>query len=235
MLFLHGLVMDNLSSLYFSVANAVAAHREAVLYDLRGHGLSERTATGYGLDALVSDAVALLDALSLPAVRVVGNSFGGLLALALAAARPDRVRACLLVDALLPEPGWGEAMAATLSLQGEERDSRIAESFRHWLGRHSERKRNRLARQARALVEETTLLSDLRASRALSDAELAAISCPVRALYGADSDQRERGERLARLLPACTLEIFPGCSHSILWEETARLRKVIVAWACEEG
>ncbi|HWL88800.1 MAG TPA: alpha/beta fold hydrolase, partial [Polyangiaceae bacterium] len=42
--FLHGLVMDNLSSWYFTVANVVAAFADVVLYDLRGHGLSDRPA-----------------------------------------------------------------------------------------------------------------------------------------------------------------------------------------------
>ena len=31
--FLHGLVMDNLSSWYFTVANPVAVHAEVMLYD----------------------------------------------------------------------------------------------------------------------------------------------------------------------------------------------------------
>ena len=39
--FVHGLVMDNLSSFYFTLANPVAARTEAILYDLRGHGGTE--------------------------------------------------------------------------------------------------------------------------------------------------------------------------------------------------
>ena len=38
--FLHGLVMDNLSSWYFTVANPVARIADVLLYDLRGHGKS---------------------------------------------------------------------------------------------------------------------------------------------------------------------------------------------------
>ena len=36
----HGLVVDDLSSFYYTIANAVAVHAEVYLYDLRGHGLS---------------------------------------------------------------------------------------------------------------------------------------------------------------------------------------------------
>jgi len=233
--FLHGLVMDNLSSWYFTVANPVARHRSALLYDLRGHGRSERPATGYHLDTLVAELSELLDREGTGPVHLVGNSFGGLLAIAFALAHPSRCAGLVLADALLPEPGWGAAMARTLALEGRDRDERIAASFASWLGRHSQRKRNRLAAQARALVEDTTLVSDIAASRSYEDTAYRSLSCPVLALYGAASDVLGQGERLAALAPGCTLEVFPGCSHSVLWEETARLRDRIVGWLTPEG
>ena len=105
--FLHGLVMDNLSSLYFTLANPVAAGADVVLYDLRGHGRSERPAAGYRVDDLVADLGALLDALGVDGpVDLVGNSFGGLLALAFAAAAPARVAGLALVDAHDGADGW---------------------------------------------------------------------------------------------------------------------------------
>ncbi|MBW1877248.1 MAG: alpha/beta hydrolase [Deltaproteobacteria bacterium] len=228
--FLHGLVMDNLSSWYFTVANPVAQRRSALLYDLRGHGRSERPDTGYHLDTLVAELAALLDLEVEGRVHLVGNSFGGLLAIAFALAHPSRCAGLVLTDALLPEPGWGASMARTLALEGRAREERIAASFVKWLGRHSQRKRNRLATQARALVEDTSLVSDIAASRSYEDAAYEAIACPVLALYGAESDVLGQGERLAARVPQCTLEVFPGCSHSVLWEETARMRARIVGW-----
>ena len=59
--FLHGLVMDNLSSWYFTVANPVAMRTEVLLYDLRGHGKTERPKTGYTVSDHVDDLAALLD------------------------------------------------------------------------------------------------------------------------------------------------------------------------------
>lgn len=230
--FLHGLVMDNLSSWYFSVATHVAAHCRVVLYDLRGHGMSTMAPAGYRLDDMVADLDAVLDGLAVTGpVRIVGNSFGGLLALCYAIDRPARVAGLALVDGLVPTPGWADAMTATLSLDGDARDHRIAESFKAWIGRHSERKRNRLADQARRLVKGTTLLTDLAASGGRSDRQLAAITCPVLAIYGEQSDQRTAGERLAALLPRCELVLLPGCSHSVLWEQTVRVRKMLLDWA----
>ena len=229
--FVHGLVMDNLSSWYFTVANRVARSARAILYDLRGHGMSERPPSGYRLDDMVSDLDGVVDGLDLDEpVTLIGNSFGGMLAVAYAAARPERTAGLVLVDAHLSGPGWGDAMARTLELQGAQRDELIAETFKSWLGRHSRRKRSRLARNAAELVYDTTLVRDLRDSAELADEALAAITCPVLAIYGQDSDARIHGEHLAAVLPACELRLLPGCTHSVLWEATESLRDAIAAW-----
>lgn len=230
-LFLHGLVMDNLSSWFFTVAGKAAARRRVILYDLRGHGRSERPARGYDLMALVAECEGVLEALDVrrPAA-VVGNSFGGLLALTLALTRPERVARLALVDGLLPEPGWAEAMVRTLSLEGEAADRRIASSFASWLGRHSARKRNRLAASARALVQETSLLRDLEASPSFSDEAYERVAVPVLALYGERSDQRPAGERLCMRLPRGRLEIVPEATHSVLWEATDALTERLLRW-----
>ncbi|MGT2531711.1 alpha/beta fold hydrolase [Streptomyces nojiriensis] len=78
--FLHGLVVDNLSSFYCPLAVPVAlAGHETVLYDLRGHGRTERPPTGYDSRTAVRDLFALLGALDLGGrpVHLVGNSYGG--------------------------------------------------------------------------------------------------------------------------------------------------------------
>lgn len=229
--FLHGLVMDNLSSWYFTVANPVAGFADAILYDLRGHGRSSRPADGYRLDTFIDDLSDLLDSLDVHVpVILVGNSFGALLAIAFTLTYPERVDGLVLVDALLPEPGWPDAMISTLGLQGEAADTAIAEGFKHWLGRHSERKRNRLAVNARALVEQTSMLADLSTSPTWPDDIYASITCPVLAIYGAESDQADRGPRLAAQVRDCELHMLPGCTHSVIWEANEQVTQLITAW-----
>ena len=229
--FLHGLVMDNLSSWYFTVANPVARHAPALLYDLRGHGRSDRPATGYGVADMVADLAALLSAAAVAGpVHLVGNSFGGLLGVAFALAHPERTASLVLVDAHWSDAGWADEMTATLALQGEARDRAIAENFKDWLGRHSARKRTRLAETAEGLVYGTSLVADLRASPAADETAVRRLAAPALLLYGERSDIRERGERLAALLPGAELRLLPGCTHSILWEATDTVREAVVGW-----
>ena len=65
--------------------------------DLLGHGLSSWAAP-WTIDANVAALAALLDGEGDAPVLVVGHSFGGALAMHLAAVRPDRVAALLLLD-----------------------------------------------------------------------------------------------------------------------------------------
>jgi pimeloyl-ACP methyl ester carboxylesterase len=235
--FVHGFVWDNLSSWYFSVASSVAAKAQVLLYDLRGHGKSERPPTGYTLDDMVADLDALLGATGFGdrPVHLVGNSFGGLLALAYAIAHPERVASMVLVDAHTADETWNEQIRATLLSEGLERDHIIIQAFHDWAGRHNDPRNTRLAKTAEQLVKGTSLLDEITRTRVFTDQELARITCPVLAMYGEHSEIRHKGERLAERLPDCTLQIIGGGSHVILWEATATLRERVQTWVAEHS
>jgi len=65
--------------------------------DLRGHGNSDREPP-WSLGAHIGDIVDTLDALRLDRIDVVGHSFGGRLALELAARHPERVGRIVMLD-----------------------------------------------------------------------------------------------------------------------------------------
>ena len=79
---------------------ALAAGRRVIAPDMVGFGFSERPAgIRYGLDTWVAQAIGLLDALKIEQADLIGNSFGGALALALAIRHPTRVRRLVLMGA----------------------------------------------------------------------------------------------------------------------------------------
>ena len=106
-MFVHGLIMDNLSSFYYTLAPGVARSTDVVLYDLRGHGRSDRPSVGYRVEDGVADLLGILDALPVDGpVHVVGNSFGGTIALAAALRHPERIAGMVLIEAHPAFEGW---------------------------------------------------------------------------------------------------------------------------------
>lgn len=69
--------------------------------DMVGFGFSERpSGHRYAMDSWVAQAVGVLDALEVERADLVGNSFGGALALALAIRHPQRVRRLVLMGSV---------------------------------------------------------------------------------------------------------------------------------------
>ena len=82
------------------VMPVLAQTRRVIAPDMAGFGFTDRPAGAvYSLDNWVAQAIGLLDALDLPQVDLVGNSFGGALSLALAIRHPARVRRLVLMGA----------------------------------------------------------------------------------------------------------------------------------------
>ena len=80
------------------VLPALAGHFRAIAPDMVGFGYTERpTNAHYTMDLWLSHAIGLLDALEIERVSIVGNSFGGGLALALAVHHPARIDRLVLM------------------------------------------------------------------------------------------------------------------------------------------
>jgi pimeloyl-ACP methyl ester carboxylesterase len=84
------------------VLAALAGRAHAVAYDRAGLGDSDADAQIPSAERSVADLSRLIDALDSGPCVVVGHSYGGLLALLLAASRPDQISGLVLVDPALP-------------------------------------------------------------------------------------------------------------------------------------
>jgi pimeloyl-ACP methyl ester carboxylesterase len=96
---IHGL-FSSLAVYYLSIALKVSRRRRVILYDMRGHGLSERRDEGYTPGMLSGDLCDLLDTLKLPRADIVAYSYGTTVALHTALHHPERVCRLILIEAM---------------------------------------------------------------------------------------------------------------------------------------
>lgn len=75
----------------------LARHFNLVCYDQRGLGQSAKPAGDYTMVDYANDAAAVLDLVGEEKVRVIGVSYGGMVAQELALRYPDKIRALMLV------------------------------------------------------------------------------------------------------------------------------------------
>lgn len=94
--FVHGWCCDRT---FFApqVEHFARSHR-VVTPDLRGCGVSPAPADGYDIATLAADVAAVCDELDVRGAVVAGHSLGGMIAIELAATRPDLVAAAVAVD-----------------------------------------------------------------------------------------------------------------------------------------
>ena len=126
-LLIHGLYKDSEHHwVTTGIAQRLAETHRVVLFDLRGHGQSDRPedVEAYGIE-LGRDAIALLDHLGIDRAHLVGFSLGGRVVLHLMAEEPDRV-----VTGTLVGMGWDrpaeEAAHQLRSDRGAASDALVA-------------------------------------------------------------------------------------------------------------
>lgn len=222
---LHGLFIGSLAAWYFTAAPALARDHRVRLYDLRGHGKSERPATGYDTATMAADLAALTADLP-DGFDVVGHSYGALVALAFARAHPHRVRRLAVVEAPLPPASFAE-QHAFLDAGPDRMLDALPAALRDAVA-GGRRQATRLLAALRALAYDTSLLADLRREREPTADELAAIDAPTLCVYGDASSCRAGGERLAAALPDARLAILPG-GHYLHLDAKDALTELLVA------
>ena len=229
LLLIAGVASDSAS--WGPVIEPLAERFDVISIDNRCTGRTEPSPCEVGLDLMVADCLAVLDALDLPAAQVIGHSLGGIVGLHLASRHPDRVTS-LVAAATAPT-----IAPMHLSLFGDL--ARIYETegvpvtlwFRllfPWLFARrffanlaaieaaAEMARDYPYRQSAAAFRgQVAALADF-----MEPPDLAAISCPVLALH-ADRDLLVQPKDLAGFepIPNLTTATVADAGHSIHWDQ----------------
>ncbi len=187
--------------------------------------------------AWVRQLLDLLDALGLPQVHLVGNSFGGAIALALAHRQPERVRRLVLMGAVgvsFPisaglDKVWGyqpslQAMRELIGLfafdQGIVTDDLVRMRYQASIRADVQQRFARLFPAPRQRGVDML---------ALTEQALRGIKHRTLILHGRDDRviPLEVSERLLRLIPHADLHVFGGCGHWVQIEKADAFLRLV--------
>jgi pimeloyl-ACP methyl ester carboxylesterase len=209
---------------------AFAGAHAAIGLDLFGFGATPPPPEPWGTEEYALHLLPLFDGADGLAERVtiVGHSFGGRVAVRLAAMAPDRIERLVLTGVPLldradrhatPSPSY--RVVRFLHRRGLVADSRM-ESLRQRHGSADYRAAQGVMRGV--LV---AMLAEEYAD------DLAAICCPVDLVWGANDTEVpvEVAERARALLGSSTLLTLPGVGHLTPTEAPAALRRVVLGQA----
>jgi 3-oxoadipate enol-lactonase len=199
--------------------------------DLRGFG--SRPA-GVGTFTHAHDVLSLMDGLGADTVDLVGASFGGRVALQVAALAPARVRSLALLAPALPtwdfaDPdllAYGEAEEAALA-RGDV-DAAVDLNVRFWADDLSPADRAYVAEAQKRAFE----LGGEAAEEEEIELDLGSITARTYVLVGeADApDFVAIARHLGETLPAARLDVVAGAGHLLALERPDEVSALLAAW-----
>lgn len=243
LLLLSGMASDGAS--WQPMLESLVARFRVILPDQRCTGQTTPSDITSSREAMLDDIVALLDALQLRRVHLIGHSMGAMLGWSLAARRPDRVRSLVTMSAppaTLParvdlfrtlarlpgasaSPDWFRLLFQFLFSPrffedaGEvEAAARAAVDYEHRQAPQA------LARQAEALASFQT------------PPDTAAVTCPVLAITG-EHDLLFSPQALTATVnayPVTRHQVIPAAAHALHWENPDAVLETIARFHAEE-
>jgi 3-oxoadipate enol-lactonase len=225
------------------VADLASDHR-VVRMDNRGIAQSLSAAPSWTLEDMANDVIAVVDALGLKSVALIGTSMGGMIAQLVAARHPSRVSRLVLMStsfggaqsvpptergaaALAPSPGMTVAEQRRRGLRTLTSDAFADDHAELIELLVAQRERNPTPGPTFKLQFEAILLSDR--SQLVKD-----IRCPTLVIHGDDDPlvPIQNGRMLAERIPGSTFALLEGCGHLPHLEraeETAKLIREFLA------
>jgi 3-oxoadipate enol-lactonase len=216
---IHSLAMDA------SFWNRVAAHltdaADVLVYDCRGHGRSGGRKGPYTVELHADDLADLLSAVGWSRAVVAGSSMGGCIALAFAAAYPERVAALGLIDTTAwygphaaqqwEERGQKGLQEGMMSLLDFQKSRWVSDTFR---AQHPEVVDDAisvfLANDTSAYLETCRMLGAVDKRDALPH-----FAFPTRIVVGAEdyATPVAMAEAMRDAIPGATLRVIDGVRH----------------------
>jgi len=226
LLLLHG--WGATKELMTPVAERLPGYR-AVIPDLPGFGATPGPPQAWGVDDYAAWVLTLLDRLGIDSAHVIGHSNGGRIAIALAAAHPERIGRLVLTDSagIRPRHGFRHhvRVRAFKLLRAASRWSWLPARLRRGL---EQRVAHRGSEDYRA-ASGTLRSSMVRLVNADLRPQLAQLSSSTLIIWGEQDRETPLGDAriMERLIPDAGLVVFEGAGHFAYAEQPDRFARIV--------
>lgn len=187
-----------------------------VRYDRRGYGRSGNVGPPWTVEANIDDLEALLCSDALEPAVLFGHSFGGNVALGLAARRPELARAVVVYETPLSWLDWWPVNSAGAAAMAMDDPGDAAEAFMRRLVGDAVWERLAPSKQAERRSEGAAMVGELADLRRTAPWDAARISAPVLALHGehAGAHHRRAMTGLPDMIAGCRAVMVPEAGHA---------------------
>lgn len=222
-------------NVWYGVIENLSLHHHVVALDLRGFGRSDPGTGSPSIARWAGDVAALIGALELPAVTLVGHSLGTLIAQQLALDKPEAVDNLVLVGGI----SWFEPPTKELYLkraelvEGDGMDALVDEWLPGALAPRTQARLPQLVGLLRDLFLRNDPASYAAACRALAQApsiKREDIGQPTLLVVG-DHDRSTpiaMTEELHGEIPVSVVRVIPGAAHWLALEQPDALAAAIL-------
>jgi pimeloyl-ACP methyl ester carboxylesterase len=208
----HGL-FTNFSVYMFGVAGELSRSFRVVIYDLRGHGLSEGRGQGYSLGDYCGDLLSLMGALGIGQAYLAGHSLGASIALYAASTYPTVFRSVALIECTMLAD---RLLPGLIRKVGAGKPNAALRAHRYVIGQKPvAADTSEIEARIERLCEGNALIDGLSSGKKfMREADLGKLQMPALLLYGWYSPFLLTGLRLRARLPHSRLAIGSG-NHSL--------------------
>ena len=236
-IFSHGLLFSH--EMFRAQIDHFKSHYRCIAYDHRGQGKSEETKSGYEMDALFKDAVALIENLQLGAVHFVGLSMGGFVGMRLAARKPQLIKSLVLMETSADEEvnkfkynilNMIFRIAGSKPVKKRIMNILFGKTFlndasrekeRHYWENHMLALKKSITKSVQGVIDRHSVYEEIRE-----------IEKPTLVIVG-DEDVAtvpEKASRIHKQINGSVLHIIPGAGHSSSIENPDEVNQIIEAF-----
>ncbi len=218
---------------YRAIAPLLAEQFQVLAIDLPGHGASDDPPRELEMDDYTRATLAVLDALDISHLSILGHHGGSSVALDLAAREPARVYRVILSGCGIRTPEEVRALLSartTRNLPIQNDGDFLIDTWKRYV--------ELTGPETTADTTFVPFLESLRARLRPYDAHhailrwdrksvLPKVKCPVLLIQGELDDFVNRQAELLHLIPNSTRHVFPGCGAFMYFEQPAKIAGVI--------